>query len=83
MNPGKNNDFDRQLAGKFNDFRPEVPNGLWDKIASKLDAPAATTPYRATTTAPCPVVDIGSSKCVAGVRNRILAQPSRRGNLPP
>lgn len=37
MNPGKNNDFDRQLAGKFENFRPEVPSGLWDKIASKLD----------------------------------------------
>lgn len=37
MNRDKNNDFDRQLAGKFENFRPEVPNGLWDKIASKLD----------------------------------------------
>jgi len=37
MNRDKNNDFDKQLAGKFENFRPEVPNGLWDKIASKLD----------------------------------------------
>lgn len=37
MNPSKNNDFDRQVAGKFENFRPEVPSGLWDKIASKLD----------------------------------------------
>lgn len=37
MNPDKNNEFDRQLAGKFDNFRPEVPSGLWDKIASKLD----------------------------------------------
>lgn len=37
MNPDKRNEFDRQLAGKFDDFRPKVPNDLWDKIASKLD----------------------------------------------
>ncbi|MEC3880713.1 hypothetical protein [Parapedobacter sp. 10938] len=37
MNPDKKNDFDRKLAGKFDNFHPEVPNGLWDKIASKLD----------------------------------------------
>ncbi|MFB2118062.1 hypothetical protein [Parapedobacter sp. 2B3] len=37
MNPNKKNEFDRQLAGKFESFRPGVPSGLWDKIASKLD----------------------------------------------
>ncbi len=37
MNPDKNNDFDRRVAGKFENFRPEVPSDLWDKIASKLD----------------------------------------------
>ncbi len=37
MNPDKNNEFDRQLAGKFENFRPEVPEGLWDKISSKLE----------------------------------------------
>lgn len=38
MNPKENNKFDRQLRGKFEDFRPEVPAGLWDKIATRLDA---------------------------------------------
>lgn len=37
MNPDKKNEFDRQLAGKFENFRPEVPGGLWDKIAATLD----------------------------------------------
>lgn len=37
MNPDKKNEFDRQLAGRFENFRPDVPNGLWDKIASTLD----------------------------------------------
>jgi len=37
MSQDKDNEFDRQLAGKFENFRPEVPRGLWDKIASKLD----------------------------------------------
>lgn len=37
MNPGKNNEFDRQLANKFDSFRPKVSNDLWGKIASELD----------------------------------------------
>ncbi|MGV3762306.1 hypothetical protein [Parapedobacter sp.] len=37
MNPDKNKEFDKQLAGKFDNFRPEVPRDLWGKIASKLD----------------------------------------------
>jgi len=37
MHPDKRNEFDTQLAGKFQNFQPEVPGGLWDKIASKLD----------------------------------------------
>ena len=37
MNPNKKNEFDRRLAGKFENFRPEVPGGLWEKLASKLD----------------------------------------------
>lgn len=38
MNPGENNEFDKQLREKFEGFRPEVPGGLWDKIAAQLDA---------------------------------------------
>src|SRR3546814_5892200 len=37
MKQDKKNEFDRQLADKFANFRPEVPGGLWGKIASKLD----------------------------------------------
>lgn len=37
MSRDKNSEFDRQLAGKFDNFQPEVPDGLWQKIASKLD----------------------------------------------
>lgn len=38
MNPGENKEFDQQLRKKFEDFRPEAPRGLWDKIAAQLDA---------------------------------------------
>jgi len=39
MNPDeKNKHFDGQLRKKFEDFSPGVPTGLWDKIASQLDA---------------------------------------------
>ena len=38
MKPTKKNEFDRQLADKFNDFSPEVPAGLWDKIETQLAA---------------------------------------------
>jgi len=38
MNPGENKEFDKQLREKFEGFRPEAPNGLWDKIATQLDA---------------------------------------------
>lgn len=37
MNRDKNSEFDRVLAEKFGNFHPEVPGGLWGKIASKLD----------------------------------------------
>src|SRR5690606_9052607 len=37
MHRDKKNEFDRQLAAKFESFRPDMPGGLWDKIASKLD----------------------------------------------
>ena len=37
MNPAKKNEFDRQLADKFHSFHPEVPSGLWGKIAATLD----------------------------------------------
>ncbi len=37
MNPNGKNDFDRQLKEKFEGFRPEVPAGLWDKIATRLE----------------------------------------------
>lgn len=38
MNPNEKNEFDRQLADKFKDFKPNVPAGLWDRIATQLDA---------------------------------------------
>ncbi|SEL51110.1 hypothetical protein [Parapedobacter koreensis] len=38
MNPGKKNEFDRQLREKFSDFKPEAAADLWDKIAAQLDA---------------------------------------------
>jgi len=38
MNPGENNEFDKQLREKFEGFRPGAPEGLWDKIAAQLDA---------------------------------------------
>lgn len=31
------NEFDRQMRDKFEDFTPEVPSGLWDGIAARLD----------------------------------------------
>lgn len=37
MNRDKKNEFDRLLADKFENFRPDAPTELWDKIASKLD----------------------------------------------
>jgi len=37
MNRGENKEFDKQLRDKFEGFRPEVPKGLWDKIATQLD----------------------------------------------
>ncbi len=38
MNPNEANGFDKELRNKFEGFRPEVPTGLWDKIATQLDA---------------------------------------------
>lgn len=38
MNPDDKKEFDRQLADKFKDFKPDVPAGLWDRIATQLDA---------------------------------------------
>lgn len=38
MNQDENNEFDKQLQKKLEGFRPEVPEGLWDKIAAQLDA---------------------------------------------
>ncbi|MFC3200146.1 hypothetical protein ACFOET_21170 [Parapedobacter deserti] len=38
MNPMENEAFDRELQKKFNDFKPEISAGLWDKIATQLDA---------------------------------------------
>ena len=37
MHPDKRNEFDKQLAEKFDHFRPDVPGGLWEKIATELD----------------------------------------------
>ena len=56
MHPDKRNEFDRQLADKFDSFRPEVPGNLWDNIASVLDkqeqkqAPAVPIKQRRTST---------------------------------
>ena len=38
MNPNEKNEFDRHMADKFKDFKPSVPAGLWDRIATQLDA---------------------------------------------
>lgn len=38
MNPHKDNEFDRQVREKFEQFSPEVSSGLWEKIAGQLDA---------------------------------------------
>lgn len=37
MNP-HDREFDRLMREKFENFNPEVPKGLWDKIAATLDA---------------------------------------------
>lgn len=50
MHPDKRNEFDRRLAEKFDNFRPEVPGNLWDNIASALDKqeqkPAMVVPVK-------------------------------------
>src|SRR5690606_5867008 len=33
-----NKEFDKRLREKFEGFRPDAPKGLWDKIATQLDA---------------------------------------------
>ncbi|WP_257670150.1 hypothetical protein [Parapedobacter tibetensis] len=38
MNPNEDKGFDRQMRDKFENFKPEVPTGLWDKIEAQLDA---------------------------------------------
>lgn len=38
MNSNEKNALDEQLRAKFEGFKPEVPTGLWDKIATQLDA---------------------------------------------
>ncbi len=40
MNQKKDNEFDRQLRGKFESFTPEVSTDLWGKIEAQLDAGA-------------------------------------------
>jgi len=49
MNPDEQQEFDKRLQQKFEDFRPQVPDGLWDRIAQQLDADAAhpVVPIRA------------------------------------
>jgi len=36
----KDNEFDRQLREKLHGFTPDVPEGLWGKIAARLDVDA-------------------------------------------